>query len=215
MSRRIKISRDVLFNATIQLTHPDLTISPEREETSVMAPPIVLPPRHSSREPQPKRLWGELATEESSIANLSTKEIKEPTNFQSAISGPDSAKWKAAMDEEYQSLMVNKTWSLVPLPTGRSAIGCRWTFKLKRGPDGSIQRQKSRFVAKDYSQRPGVNYLETYSPVVKLDSLRCILSIASNRDLDMMQLDVETAFLHDEVIEELYVDQPEGLHKGL
>ena len=131
------------------------------------------------------------------------------------------------MDEEYQSLMVNKTWSLVPLPTGRSAIGCRWAFKLKRGPDGSIQRYKARFVAKGYSQRPGVDYLETYSPVVKLDSLRCILSIASSRDLDMMQLDVKTAFLHGEVIEELYVNQPEGfiadgneslvckLHKGL
>ena len=131
------------------------------------------------------------------------------------------------MDEEYQSLMVNKTWSLVPLPTGRSAIGCRWIFKLKRGPDGSIQRYKARFVAKGYSQRPGVDYLETYSPVVKLDSLRCILSIASSRDLDMMQLDVKTAFLHGEVIEELYVNQLEGfiangneslvcrLHKGL
>jgi hypothetical protein len=131
------------------------------------------------------------------------------------------------MDEEYQSLMVNKTWSLVPLPTGRSAIGCRWIFKLKRGPDGSIQRYKARFVAKGYSQRPGVDYLETYSPVVKLDSLRCILSIASSRDLDMMQLDVQTAFLHGEVIEELYVNQLEGfiangneslvcrLHKGL
>jgi hypothetical protein len=90
--------------------------------------------------------------------------------------------------------MVNKTWSLVPLPTGWSAIGCRWTFKLKRGPDGSIQRHKARFVAKGYSQRPGVDYLETYSPVVKLDSLRCILSIASHRNLNIMQLDVQTAF---------------------
>ena len=225
-SRRIKISRDFLFNETTQSTHPDSTISPERDETSVMIPPTVVPPRRSGREPQPKRLWAELATEESST-NSSTEEIKEPTNFQSAISGLDSAKWKAAMDEEYQSLMVNKTWSLVPLPTGRSAIGCRWTFKLKRGPDGSIQRYKARFVAKGYSQRPGVDYLETYSPVVKLDSLRCILSIASSRDLDMMQLDVKTAFLHGEVIEELYVNQPEGfiadgneslvckLHKGL
>lgn len=82
-------------------------------------------------------------------------------------------------------------------------------------------------MAKGYSQRPGVDYLETYSPVVKLDSLRCILSIASHRDLDMMKLDVQTAFLHGEVTEELYVSQPEGfiaggneslvcrLHKGL
>lgn len=82
-------------------------------------------------------------------------------------------------------------------------------------------------MAKGYSQRPGVDYLETYSPVVKLDSLRCILSIASHRDLDMMKLDLQTAFLHGEVTEELYDSQPEGfiaggneslvcrLHKGL
>jgi hypothetical protein len=90
-SRTIKISRDVLFNETIQSTHPDSTISPERDETSVVAPPIVVPPRHSGRQPKPKRLWAKLATEESSTN--STEEIKEPTNFQSAISGPDSAKW--------------------------------------------------------------------------------------------------------------------------
>lgn len=131
------------------------------------------------------------------------------------------------MEEEYRSLMINKTWSLVPLLTRRSAIGCRWTFKLKRGPNGSIQRHKARFLAKGYSQRPGVDYMETYSLVVKLDSFRCILSIASHRDLDMIQLDVQTAFLHREVTEELYVNQPEGfitdgneslvccLHKGL
>jgi hypothetical protein len=84
-SRRIKISHDLLFNETIQSTHPDLTISPERDETSVVAPPIIVPPRRSGREPQPKRLWAELATEESFIPNSSTEEIKEPANFQSAI----------------------------------------------------------------------------------------------------------------------------------
>jgi hypothetical protein len=109
-NRRIKISRDVLFNETIQLTHPDSFDSQELDKNSFVVPPIAVPPRHSSRKPQPKRLWAKLATEESSVPNFSSEEIKEPTNFQSAISGPDSVKWKAAMDKEYQSLMVNKTW---------------------------------------------------------------------------------------------------------
>lgn len=100
-NRRIKISRDVLFNETIQPTHPDSFDSQELDKNSFVVPPIAVPPRHSSRKPQPKRLLAKLATEE---------EIKEPINFQSAISGPDSVKWKAAMDKEYQSLMVNKTW---------------------------------------------------------------------------------------------------------
>lgn len=114
------------------------------------------------------------------------------------------------MNDEYQSLMENRTWSLVPLPQGRSAIGCRWTYKLKHGADGTIQRYKARFVAKGYSQRPGLDFIETYAPVVKLDSFRAILSIAAHRDFDMIQLNVKTAFIYGEVTEELYVSQPEG-----
>ncbi|KZR96863.1 Copia protein (Gag-int-pol protein), partial [Daphnia magna] len=92
---------------------------------------------------------------------------------------------------------------------------------------GTVQRYKARFVAKGYTQRLGLDYAETYAPVVKLDSLQTILSIAAHRDLDMIQLDVCTAFLYRDVEEELYVRQPEDfistnnaslvcrLHKGL
>lgn len=131
------------------------------------------------------------------------------------------------MADEYQSLIDNQTWSLTTLPSGRSAFGCRWTYKRKRASDGGIDRYKARFDAKGYSQRPGLDYGKTYAPVIKHESLRIILSIAAIRDLTMTQLDVKTAILHGDVTEELYVHQPEGfvakeqeilvcrLHKGL
>lgn len=131
------------------------------------------------------------------------------------------------MSEEIQSLLDNHTWSLAELPPGRSAIGSRWTYRIKRSPDGSIERYKARFVAKGFSQRPGIDYYEIHSPVIKLDSLCVILSMAANRDLSVTQLDVKTVFLYGDVTEELYVRQPEGfttpgkekwvcrLHKGL
>jgi hypothetical protein len=109
------------------------------------------------------------------------------------------------MSDEIQSLLDNHTWSLAELPLGRSAIGSRWTYRIKRSPDGSIEKYKARFVAKGFSQRPGIDYYEIYSPVIKLDSLRVILSMAASRDLSLTQLDVKTAFLYGDVTEELYM----------
>ena len=174
--------------------------------------------------PQPKKLWAEFASTDQ--PNLTTP-IIETSSLELAMASPDFEKWKTAMNEEYHSLMENRTWSLVPLPHGRSAIGCRWMYKLKYGSDGAIQRYKARFVAKGYSQRPGLDFTETNALVVKLGSLRAILSFAAHRDLDKIQLDVKTAFLYGEVADELYISQPEGfiiagqeslvcrLHKGL
>ncbi|KAL6332879.1 hypothetical protein AAG906_019391 [Vitis piasezkii] len=100
--------------------------------------------------------------------------VEEPNTLQEAISHP---KWKEAMNEEFRALMKNKTWSLVPLPSDRTSVGCRWVFKLKRNPDGSISRYKARLVAKGYSQVPGFDFSETFSPVVKPTTIRVVLAI--------------------------------------
>lgn len=97
------------------------------------------------------------------------------------------------MEQEYNSLISNETWVLTELPPGRKAIQNKWVFKVKTALDGSISRYKARLVAKGFSQREGVDYLETFSPVVKFDSIRTILSIAAVEDLDIVQFDVETA----------------------
>lgn len=86
--------------------------------------------------------------------------------------------WKAAMDSEYLALMKNKTWHLVPPKKGINIIDCKWVYKVKRKPDGSLDRYKARLVAKGFKQRYGIDYEDTFSPIVKATTIRIILSIA-------------------------------------
>ena len=141
-------------------------------------------------------------------AHLATVGDSEPTNFQEAVLSPQAEQWKLAMEEEMQSLEQNGTWTLTKLPAGRKAIQNRWVFKLKLDGEGAVRRYKARLVAKGFSQRPGIDFEETFSPVVKHDSLRALLAIAAELDLHMLQLDVKTAFLNGDLEEELYMAQP-------
>ena len=102
------------------------------------------------------------------------------------------------------------TWDLVSFPKGRKAIGCKWIYKKKFGVDGKLERYKARLVAKGYSQREGVDFGEIFSPVAKLTSIRFLLSIVVAYDLEIEQMDVKTAFLHGDLEEEIYMQQPDG-----
>ena len=107
--------------------------------------------------------------------------------------------------------MSNNTWELADLPPGSKPIGCKWIFKKKLNPDGSIDKFKARLVAKGYRQKEGVDFFDTYSPVARLTSIRVLIAIASIHNLIVHQMDVRTAFLNGELEEEIYMDQPEGL----
>ncbi|CAL8174598.1 unnamed protein product [Prunus armeniaca] len=131
-----------------------------------------------------------------------------PTKLQDALSNP---KWMDAMNVEMDALNKNKTWDLVPLPQGKKAVGCIWVFTLKHKADGSIDRYKARLVAKGYTQTYGVDYLETFAPVAKLNTLRVLLSLATNHDWPLSQFDVKNAFLHGDLKEEIYMDLPTGI----
>jgi transposase InsO family protein len=133
-----------------------------------------------------------------------------PLNYNQAIVSPNSGKWKLAMDSEINSLHSNQTWKLVRLPPPRKAIKVRWVYDLKYNSDGSIERYKARLVAKGFTQKEGIDYTETFSPVVKSASLRIILTIACKWDYELKQFDVETAFLNAKLNEEIYVEQPDG-----
>jgi hypothetical protein len=121
----------------------------------------------------------------------------------------DASKWEAAMQEEYASLMANGTWELVPLPKDRKSVGCKWVFRTKRDASGHIVRHKARLVAKGYSQVEGVDFNETFAPVAKFSTIRCMLAIGSAMDLEIHQMDVKIAFLNGELEEDIYMDQPQ------
>jgi hypothetical protein len=132
--------------------------------------------------------------------------LKEPTSFSQANKDP---KWRKAMQEEFQALMDNHTWELVPHPQ-RHVIGCKWVYKVKQKADGSIDRFKTRLIARGFNQREGVDYNETFSTVIKPVTIRAILSIATSLQWPIRQLDVKNAFLHGFLDEEVYMDQPPG-----
>jgi hypothetical protein len=143
-------------------------------------------------------------------AGLAAVGAIEPTTLEEALASPQADQWKLAMEDEMRSLEQNETWTLTKLPAGRQPIQNRWVFKLKLDGDGAVRRYKARLVAKGFTQRPGIDFEETFSPVVKHDSLRAVLAVAAERDLNMLQLDVKTAFLNGDLNEELYMTQPTG-----
>jgi histone deacetylase 1/2 len=114
------------------------------------------------------------------------------------------------MDTEFDALRLNNTWRLVELPRGHHIIGCKWVFKVKHKSDGTIDRYKARLVAKGFTQRAGIDYTDTFSPVVKPTTVRLILSIAVSRGWALRQVDVQNAFLHGDIQEEVYMSQPPG-----
>jgi histone deacetylase 1/2 len=112
------------------------------------------------------------------------------------------------MDEEYSALQHNKTWHLVPHPSGSNVIDCKWVYKIKWKSDSTIDQYKARLVAKEFKQRYGIGYDDTFSPVVKHATIRVILSLAVSQNWVMRQLDVKNAFLHGVLEEEVYMRQP-------
>ena len=131
-------------------------------------------------------------------------------SYSEAMRGNFRSKWKEATDSEYDSLIKNKTWDLVNLTWNTNVVGCRWVFKTKRGPDGEVNRFKARLVAQGFLQLEGIDYKEVFAPVVRYDSVRTVLAIANQLDLELHQMDVKCAFLNGHLEEEIYMTQPEG-----
>lgn len=145
-----------------------------------------------------------------SIADVEVS-LDEPRDYQEAMKSKECELWNGGMDEEMKFLEANETWKLVKRPKDRKVIGCKWVYRKKPGiPGVEKPRHKSRLVAKGYSQREGIDYQEVFSPVVKHVSIKLLLAITVQEDLELEQLDVKTAFLHGFIEEEIYMEQPEG-----
>ncbi|GBE87258.1 Retrovirus-related Pol polyprotein from transposon TNT 1-94 [Sparassis crispa] len=137
-----------------------------------------------------------------------------PMNFREATKCSEADNWWTAMHEEIDMLQRRGTWVLEDLPPGRKAIGNRWTYVIKRGPQGEILRYKARLVAQGFSQIPGIDFNDTFSPTVRLESLRAILHLTAAHGWHHGQDDVTGAFLHSKVDVIIYMQQPVGFDDG-
>ncbi|GLC41061.1 hypothetical protein PLESTB_000947700 [Pleodorina starrii] len=166
------------------------------------------PPRMSGRQRKPNTLLKDYV-----LSAPKVEEVFEPKSLAEAQARADWPQWKAAMDEEMKSLMENGTWDLEELPKGVKKIGLKWVFKVKRDAK-DIERYKARLVAKGFTQREGVDFGEVFAPVGKYASLRALLAVVAERDLELHQLDIKTAFLNGVLEEEVYTEQPPGYQMG-
>ncbi|CAL1400403.1 unnamed protein product [Linum trigynum] len=131
----------------------------------------------------------------------------ETTSVKQALADP---RCNAAMRAEIQALLANHSWTLVPRPLGFNIVGCRWIFRIKHHPDGSIERFKARLVAKGFSQRPGIDFHDTYSPILNPVTIRTVFSIALSHHWPILQFDVNNVFLQGSLQETVYMTQPPG-----
>ena len=130
-----------------------------------------------------------------------------PRTYRAALADPH---WRSAMEEEFSALLANRTWELVPRPPGVNVVTGKWIFKHKFQSDGSLDRDKARGVLHSFTQRPGIDFDETFSPIVKPATIRTILCLAVSRDWPIHQLDVKNAFLHGTLQETVYCTPPPG-----
>ena len=119
-----------------------------------------------------------------------------------------SSKWFEAMEDEMKSINTNKVWDLKIIPKGAKPVGCKWVYKTKLDSQRNIERYKARLVAKDFTQREEIDYNETFSPVSCKDSFRIIMTLVAHYDLELHQMDVKTAFLNEDLEENVYMAQP-------
>ncbi|CAB78643.1 reverse transcriptase like protein [Arabidopsis thaliana] len=140
---------------------------------------------------------------------LLTHKVKyaEPKTVTEALKHPG---WTAAMHEEYDNCTEAQTWSLVPYTSDMNVLGSKWVFRTKLNADGSLDKLKARLVAKGFDQEEGIDYLETYSHVVRSATVRMVLHVATVMDWEVKQMDVKNAFLHGDLTETVYMLQPAG-----
>ena len=192
------ILRPWLIGSEGTCSSPIHEVNKEGEVTVVQVPEI----RRSQRNRKPKELFGP----EVHFALMVSSAELEPQTLTDALNSSEKAEWKKAWESELDSLAENNTWVLEPLPDGRTAIGYRWVFRKKDNG-----RYKARLVAKGYSQKPGIDYQETYAPVAEVTTIRLLLALSCESDWGVDGMDVKTAFLNSELEETVYMEVPKGV----
>lgn len=145
----------------------------------------------------------------------STLDMLDPVSIREAQARPDWPQWEKAMESELASHKENGTWEVADDATGHGhMVDCKWVYKLKLKPDGSVDKYKARLVARGFTQREGIDYEETFAPVLKFSTLRILIALATSLNLQMEQMDVVTAFLNGVLDEVIYMKPPPGYWEG-
>src|SRR5271154_1252957 len=197
------VSHDITFRETQFPTAEDF------DEPSIIPPKQPAPPSVSHT--TPPIIHDMIVVEKPPAIQVFAIKFQrdEPSSYQDAMSRHDAKKWYNSMLSELQSLHDNKTWILVDLPYGRKVIGTKWVYKIKVDGMNIIDRYKSRLVAKGYAQIVGLDFEETWAPVVRIESVRTLLAIAALMNLYILHIDAKTAFLNGDCDVDIYVQQPE------
>lgn len=153
---------------------------------------------------------GEEFSDEDTLAHLVLFAESDPIAFDEAIK---DSKWRKAMDAEIEAIERNHTWELMELPEGEKTVGVKWIYRTKLNEKGEVDKFKARLVAKGYTQKYGIDYSEVFAPVARHDTIRMIIPLAAMNEWTVFQLDVKSAFLHGELVEQVFVDQPPGYVK--
>ncbi|KAK1649583.1 hypothetical protein QYE76_067388 [Lolium multiflorum] len=172
---------------------PSTSSSPDASVLPAVQPKLFVPDSRSSVQPPP------------AVGVQTRLQRGEPRNLSEALT---DTHWKLAMQDEYDALLANHTWHLVPPSSRRNIIDCKWVYRIKKNVDGTIDRYKARLVTKGFKQRYGIDYEDIFSPVVKAATIGLVLSISVSRGWSLWQLDVKNAFLHGVLEEEVYMKQP-------
>jgi reverse transcriptase-like protein len=122
----------------------------------------------------------------------------------------DAAEWELAWNDKCHAFEHMGIYEVVPCPKGRKVVGSKWVFRIKHGPDGTIQKYKARVIAQGFTQIENIDYDETFAPVAKFTSLCTILAIAAEEDLEVHQMDVKSAYLNGVLKEEIFMEPPPG-----
>ncbi|WMV55478.1 hypothetical protein MTR67_048863 [Solanum verrucosum] len=126
------------------------------------------------------------------------------------MSSSESTNWKEAVNSEIKSILSNHTWELTDLPSGNKLLGSKWIFKRAMKADGTIDKYMARLVVKGYRKKKGLDYFDTYSPIIRITSIRMLIALTAVHDPKIHQMDVKTTLLKGELEEEIYMEQPEG-----
>jgi transposase InsO family protein len=235
VSKKVSVSRDVVFNETVGSTKS--VVRNEDDEEIIFPNVEEVDERTEDADEREEEDEFQEATEE--VADMEVQELQQetsqrtlrdranlraPTRYESnvaeynvpltyseATESADAPQWIDAINSELKAHQENGTWSLVERNPGVKTIDSKWVFKLMRNPEGDVYRYKARLCARGFLQQRGVDYNETFAPVVRYDSIRVLLALVAAEDLELAQFDIQTAFLHGQLEEEIYMEVPEGL----